>query len=396
MRVMGLRYHLSWPRVLRQKLIPSTRQWRALSSLHYEEVIKPSWATSSNSVEILPLLSGICGSDVGLIRGHSSPYLAPLTRFPAVLGHEVVGRVVEDSPEWSKGTVVVVNPALSCTSLGLKDPCPACRHGRSDLCYYRGRHDMGLLLGFHTHFPGGFAERMWVPSHQLYPVPPKMSPERAVLSEPLSIVLYGLSHIQWSSVKRVLVIGSGPIGLLTLFALRETGLTQDLLMAVARYPQQQQWAKRLGAEVVSNLEAPAITEITGIPYPHIWHTLPWRPRGFDLVIDAVGSSSSLRGAISCVRPGGQLLLLGAASEMSWDFTPLWSKDMTLYGTFGYGPSPDQTFQHALTLLHTTSIPIEQLITHTFFLDEYQNAFATLENKSQGAIKICLKPRARRS
>ncbi|WP_171822709.1 zinc-dependent alcohol dehydrogenase [Sulfobacillus thermosulfidooxidans] len=343
-------------------------------------------------MEIAPLLAGICGSDRGLILGHSSPYLAPLTKFPAVLGHEVVGRVVEDSPQWSKGTVVVVNPALSCTSLALKNPCPACRKGRPDLCYYRGQHDIGLLMGFHTHFPGGFAERMWVPSHQVYQVPSEMKPERAVLTEPLSIVLYGLSHIEWSSVHRVLVIGSGTIGLLTLFALQEKDLTHDLVMAVARYPHQQKWAKRLGAEVVSNLSAPALTEITGTPYPHIWHTPSWRPRGFDLVIDAAGSSSSLQGAISCVRPGGQILLLGAANEMKWDFTPIWSKDITFYGTYGYGPNPDQTFNQALNLLHTTTIPIEQLITHTFFLDDYQNAFATLENQGREPIKICFKPR----
>ncbi|OLZ10346.1 zinc-dependent alcohol dehydrogenase [Sulfobacillus thermosulfidooxidans] len=384
----GLTYHLSLPHVLRQKLVPHFQQWRALKVLRYEEVVQPPWTRTSPSVEIQPLLSGICGSDTGLLQGHSSPYLASLTRFPAVLGHEVVGRVVKDTPWWSKDSLVIINPALSCASLSLNDPCPACRQNHPDFCYYRGRHDLGLLIGFHSLFPGGFAQRMWVPPSQVYAIPPELPIKRAVFAEPLSIVLHGLSHIKWDHVQRILVIGSGPIGLLTLFALREQKLSPELVMAVARYPLQQQWAKRLGAEVIADLKDPAITEITGAPYPPLWNAPAWRSHGFDVVIDAAGALSSLQGAVTTVRPGGQVLLLGAAGEMHWDFTPIWSRNITVYGTYGYGPKPHQTFHEALTLLHQSTIPIEQLITHTFQLDQYRQAFKTLWDKHQGVIKVC--------
>lgn len=391
MSYQAVRYNLSLSRVLRQKMAPSTRRWRALSSLRYESLGEPVWSHDPHSVELEPLLSGICGSDLGVILGTSSPYLAPLSRFPAVLGHEVVGRVTKDSDDWAKGTPVVINPALSCGSLALKDPCLACRDGHAERCYNRGRHELGMSIGFHTNFPGGFSQRMWAPSHQLYAIPPEMPLERAVLAEPLSIVLHALSHVDWSRVHRVLVIGAGPIGLLTLFALGSQGLPPDLVMAVARYPQQQRWAKRFGAEVVSELNAPAVTEITGVRYPSLWHAIPWRSKGFDLIIDAAGSKASLEGASGCVNPGGQVLLLGAAGEVHWDFTPMWSRDMTLYGSYGYG-NADQIFPQAIALLDQAAIPIERLVTHTFYLDEYKEAFQTVWDKRQGPLKVCLKAR----
>ncbi|MCL4496445.1 MAG: alcohol dehydrogenase catalytic domain-containing protein [Firmicutes bacterium] len=391
MSYTALRYNLSLIRVVRQKVAPATSRWRALLSLRYERAEEPRWIRNNpQSVEIEPLLSGICGSDLALILGNSSPYLASLTRFPAVPGHEVVARVVKEAPGWPQGTRVVVNPSLSCASLAIKDACAACASGHPELCYNRGRHDLGLLMGFHTDFPGGFGERMWVPSHQLYAIPSNMAIQRAVLSEPLSIVLHGLSHVHWAPVRHILVIGSGPIGLLALLAIPTRLVSPELVMAVARYPQQQYWAKRLGAEVVSHLGDPAITEITGTPYPSILNASPWRPRGFDLVIDAAGSPSSLKSALACVHPGGQVLLLGAAGEMKWDFAPVWSRDISLYGTYGYGAS-DQTFRESLRLLADSSIPIEELITHTFALKDYKEAFHALWDKNSGAVKVCLKP-----
>ncbi len=391
MSYAALRYHLSLIRTVRQKIAPATSRWRALLSLHYEQIQEPQWVRSNpNPVEIEPLLSGICGSDLALVLGHSSPYLASLTRFPAVPGHEVVARVAKDTAEWSKGTQVVVNPSLSCASLPLKDACTACTSGHPEMCYNRGRHELGLLMGFHSDFPGGFGEKMWVPSHQLYAVPPGLPIQRAVLTEPLSIVLHGLSHVNWDLVQKVLVIGSGPIGLLTLLAIQSRPLRPDLLLAVARYPKQQQWAKRLGADVVTDLGDGAVTETTGAPYPRILKALPWRPKGFDLVIDAAGSSSSLKGALECVHPGGQVLLLGAASEMGWDFTPLWSRDIALYGTYGYGDA-HETFPQALKMLTESPIALEEVITHTYALKDYVQAFHALWDKNSGAVKVCLKP-----
>ncbi len=391
MSYTALRYHLSLMRIVRQKVAPATSRWRALLSLRCEQTPEPGWIQNNDeAVEVEPLLTGICGSDLALVLGHNSPYLASLTQFPAVPGHEVVAQVAKDTPRWSQGTRVVVNPSLSCASLKITDSCTACISGHPESCYNRGRHDLGLLMGFHFGFPGGFGEKMWVPPHQLYAIPSDMSVQRAVLTEPLSIVLHGLSHVKWDLVHRVLVIGSGAIGLLALLAIQSRPVPPELVIAVARYPQQQQWAKRFGADVVSHLGDPSITELTGTPYPPILHALPWRPKGFDLVIDAAGSSSSLKGAVECVHPGGQILLLGAASEMTWDFTPVWSRDITLHGTYGYG-KPDETFPEALNILAHSPIPLEDMVTHIFTLKDYTKAFHTLWNKNTGALKVCLKP-----
>ncbi|POB09833.1 zinc-binding dehydrogenase [Sulfobacillus sp. hq2] len=388
MSYQGLRYHLSLPRVARQKFLPRTAKMGAVSSLHWEPVTEPAVARNSQWIKVNPVLSGICGSDVSLLLGSSSPYLAPLTHFPAVLGHEVVARVAVDDGDWVKDTLVTVNPSLSCLALGSPEPCPACANHQPNWCHYRGRHDLGLLMGFHQDYPGGFGEVMWVPKSQILAIPPLMPPSRAVLTEPLTIVLHGLSHVDWTRVRSVLVIGAGTVGLLTLLALAEGPYALEVF-SVARYPQQVQWAQRLGAKVVQSLEDEAITAIAGSPAPRMWNAPVWRPSGFDLVIDAAGSRSSVQDALGITAPGGQMLLIGGTGEVHLDLTPLWSRDVSVFGTFGYGSQERDLFSEALALLDKTEHPVEDFVTHIYPVREYREAFQALWNKRSGAIKVCL-------
>ncbi len=389
MSYKAIRYHLSLPRVARQKFLPRTAKMGAVSSLKSEMVAEPAVAARPGWIRVKPVLSGICGSDSSLLLGTSSPYLAPLTSFPAVLGHEVVARVADGSDTWVKDTLVAVNPSLSCLALGSDTPCPACASNQPNWCHHRSRHDLGLLIGFHKDYPGGFGQYMWVPEGQLVAVPPLMPPSRAVLTEPLTIVLHGLSHADWDQVRSVLVIGAGTVGLLTLLALREGHPAADVV-SVARYPQQAEWAGRLGARlVVRSLADEAVNAYTGAPAPRLWNAPAWRPAGFDLVIDAAGTGSSLQDALGAAAPGGQVLLIGGTGEVKLDLTPVWSRDVTLFGTFGYGGTEHDLFSEAIALLEKTDLPAEDLVTHIYAARDYKTAFHTVWNKNLGAIKVCL-------
>ena len=100
-----------------------------LSPLQLEDAPDPKLPTS-NWVRVKPLLSGICGSDLGTLSSENSPYFSPITSPPFVMGHEIVGEVTEDNSGFGAGERVVVEPALGCSVRGIEPPCPYCASGR--------------------------------------------------------------------------------------------------------------------------------------------------------------------------------------------------------------------------------------------------------------------------
>ncbi|NOY69554.1 MAG: alcohol dehydrogenase catalytic domain-containing protein, partial [Deltaproteobacteria bacterium] len=97
-----------------------------------EPVIRaPDW------VKIKTLACGFCGSDLNLIRLHDSPTASPFTSFPCIIGHEMVGEIVETGPDvtqFSPGDRVTVNPGLACEARGISPPCRSCATGRPANC----------------------------------------------------------------------------------------------------------------------------------------------------------------------------------------------------------------------------------------------------------------------
>ncbi|HET6884699.1 MAG TPA: alcohol dehydrogenase catalytic domain-containing protein, partial [Rubrobacteraceae bacterium] len=114
--MLALRYRKSVPRYLLMragaKRIKSLETSR-FSPLKLEEIPDPTLPTPE-WVRVKPLLSGICGSDLGTLSSENSPYFSPITSPPFVLGHEVVGVVAEDNGAFRAGERIVLEPALGC------------------------------------------------------------------------------------------------------------------------------------------------------------------------------------------------------------------------------------------------------------------------------------------
>ncbi len=381
----GVYFHLSLARVAVQRLWPRQSGRWAAHSLKLASVEKPH--LPEGWVELKPRMSGICGSDIALLHGESSPFLAPLTSFPAVLGHEIVAERVDS------GERVVVNPSLSCQARRLP-LCAMCQHGQADACLNRveGTLGAGLLLGYSTRLPGGWSRRMWAPEEQLISVPPAMPDERAVLAEPASIVLAGLRRLDWNGVRRVLVIGTGTLGLLSLSLISHLHPGADVY-ALARYPLQQQMAQRMGpVRVVADPGADEeFRSIVGEPWKTMLGYPPHYSRGFDLVVVTAGSRSALSSGIAWVAPGGQLLLLGGTGMAQVDWTPVWAQQVRVQGSYGYGQSATDTFQEVLSLFSSMPQPLEELVTHKFLLSQYLNAVRAVMGKS-GVIKAVFTPK----
>lgn len=246
-----------------------------------------------------------------------------------------------------------------------------------------------MLLGYHHMLPGGWSTRMWAPAAQLYPVPETMPDRRAVLAEPTAVVLHGLDQVRWDTVERALVLGAGPIGLLTVWAIGETHPAVHL-HAAARYPRQGRLAALLGTEEVTDGD-PERWEPTvlGMSTPGMWGGGTWHSAGFDLVVDTVGSELTVGQSLRWARPGGQVLLIGGAGTGRLDLAPLWSRNLTWIGTYGYAYRGRPAFPVALELLAATRRPVEAIIGDVAPLDDYRHALPRFWRRRHEAIKLVL-------
>jgi threonine dehydrogenase-like Zn-dependent dehydrogenase len=120
-------------------------------------------------VRVRPRLSGICGSDLATLHGHTSLYFTPLVSMPFVPGHEVVGETLDDAPGMPAGTRVVLDPVLACAARGL-DECDACAAGQRNRCdrVTVGHVSPGLQTGFCADTGGGWGGELVSP---LWPLP---------------------------------------------------------------------------------------------------------------------------------------------------------------------------------------------------------------------------------
>ncbi len=378
----GLYFHVNWGRMAVQRAIPKTSAH--LAALSLQSIAEPE-ALPAGWVTLKPRMSGICGSDMTLMKGQSSPYLRPLTSFPAVLGHEIVAE--------ASGTRVVVEPSLSCGARRLP-PCQMCAMGLADDCLRRTDPALGpgLMLGYHARLPGGWGDRLWAPEEQLVAVPDDMPDARAVLTEPAAIVLTGLRRVEWQSVKDVLVIGAGTIGLLAVALISELYPATDIV-ALAKYPHQARMAMRMGAKRVAdaNPRHPALLPVLGESWPTLPGYPPYFPRGFDVVVVAAGNASAVTEASVWLKPDGQMLMLGGVGSVRLDWTPVWSRHLRVVGSYGYGEAGVDTFRAILSLFSVMRQPLEALVTHQYALKNYRQALATVLGRRSEAIKTVFTP-----
>ena len=356
----------------------------ALSMLKLGDVPEPE-LPAAGWVRVMPTLSGICGSDLAAIGGHASLYLDPLTSYPFVPGHEVVGTLDD-------GSRVVVEPALGCRVRGIEPPCPRCAEGRPGLCYNvtEGPIEVGLQTGYCADTGGGWGEVLVAHPSQLHAVPDTLSDEAAVLIEPLACCVHAALRGGATRHDVVVVAGAGTIGLLTIAAIR-TFTPPKRLIAIAKHPAQRDLARKLGADqVVSPGEvfqrvrfATAARRLDGMNRSLLLG-------GADLTFECVGSAESLNDAVRFTREGGAVIAVGMPGEVKVDWAPIWQRELTVMGAYAYGSEPKRkgrsTFELALEV--APDLHLEQLTGPLFGLGEYRDAIAYAMSAGRlGAVKV---------
>jgi threonine dehydrogenase-like Zn-dependent dehydrogenase len=339
-------------------------------------------------VRVRPVLTGICGSDLATVFAKGSPYFSPFTSTPFVLGHETLGRVVESGPDVSRvkeGDRVVLEPALGCEVRGIDPPCAMCAGGDYACCENVTKGDIseGIQTGYCRDTGGAWSEGFVAHESQLYPVPESLPDEAAVLVEPLACAMHAALKVRPEENERVLMIGAGTMGVLTLACLRFLGVENEITVS-AWTAQQRERALSLGATHVLMERGKdlyrAVAERFGgeLFQPEVGKPIAFG--GPEVTIDCVGSGKSLHDALRLTRAGGRVILVGMPGiPFGIDWTTIWHKELQVNGTYAYGVETwngrrVRTFELALECMAGLAPELTPLVGGHFQLDQFREAF----------------------
>lgn len=410
-------FHFSVPRYLVGKALgglTSAVTLGSLSGLRLQDIPAPA-LPGPEWVRLKILASGICGTDLSTFTFNTSPLLEPFASFPCVPGHEILAEVVGVGAGISRfkpGDRVVVDPMISCQMRGYDPPhtCGPCSQGFAGTCGNAGEEGPGrvhgeplapgLTVGYHRQLPGGWAEEMVAHESQLFVVPETLEDKGAILVEPLSIGVHAVLNTPPNPGQEVLVLGSGPIAMGMVWALRATGFTGTLVVQAKRKGEAE-LAMALGAtEVIRpGEEARQRMVDTGAQaYQPLVGPEVFAGGGFPLIYDCVGSRESLDQCLRFAQPRGRVVLLGCAAQVrKLDLTFLWARELAVTGYLGYGRELWEgrklhTFAITMALMKEVDLPVDRLVTHIYPLAQFRDALRAAANRRRsGAMKVVLKP-----
>lgn len=275
---------------------------------------------------------GVCGSDLHMVvEGWGRP--------GSIEGHEyagVVAAVGAGVDGWAVGDRVVGGPSPGCGR------CDHCRGARPSLCDRRDGPEG-------EQWQGAFAGYTVISADQAVAVPAELSLRAAALAEPLAVALHGITRSGCTAGQRALVMGAGPIGALTVAALRAGGTTEVTVCEPA--PLRRDLARRLGATRVvtpDDLEVPSRAEPGRIVDTTV-----------DVVLECSGKAEAMTAGLAQLRRGGIMVLVGAGMDAPrFDPNRILLGELVVTGAFLYDAGG---FGRALDLLATGAIPYDALL-----------------------------------
>lgn len=289
-------------------------------------------APKGEGVLVNVVSASICGSDfhlmeMGAVDGR-------------IIGHEFAGIT-------SDGTAVAIEPTIGCGT------CLYCVDGERLSC-------QGAKSFMGVRSDGGMAEQVIVDPIMLVALPSGLDVGIAALVEPLAVTAHVVRRVGIREGERVAVIGAGPIGLAATAILRDRGVEPVLF---ARHDHQKAAGEALGASLIGE-------------------------DGFDVIIDAVGTTASIAEGVQRIKPRGRIGLVGSLWEPASLDMGVCSKEVSIIASAGYsGIAPDRDFDHAARVLAERPDIADVLVTHRFPLDAVAEGFVAAADRAGGAIKV---------
>lgn len=307
---------------------------------------------------------GICGSDLhnfaeGAIGDIEATY-------PMVLGHEPVGTVLRcgsGASGWERGDTVALEPAIYCYH------CEFCRSGHHNVC-------AKIRFLSSTADPGFFRDFVNVPAANVMALPPSVGAGVGTLHEPLAVVLHSMVLARPQLDETALVMGAGPIGLLTIAVLKLSGIRR--VWAVEPLAHRRELARAVGADV-------AIDPRAADPVAVVMNDTG--RRGVDLSIDCATKDDSVNQCLRATRNAGRVVITGipSAVRVPLEFHTLRRKELAFLAVRRSNHDSDT----ALRLLAEHPQLFAPIVTHTRPLGEIQSAFDMLEGGGHEAGKVVL-------
>lgn len=269
-------------------------------------VDRPMPTAGPNQLVVKINYVGICGTDVEFYQSGAVP---PFVQLPMVLGHENVGTVVEVGEgvtDYKVGDVILCGPPSHCA-----EDCPSCRQGKTNICINGFPRTAGIGGP-----DGGYAPYMLVRDVKhtmLVKVPEGVDLKDAVLFDVICVSLHGVRNSAFKFGDNVVVSGTGPIGLAAIQCLKAAGANKIIVLGTnsSKEPILREYGADyfINSKECEDLEG-EIQKILGSPV------------GADVVYECAGNMTSLANCVyKCVKPGGQVSIIGTIQEPMHNLIP---------------------------------------------------------------------------
>lgn len=302
---------------------------------------------------------GICGSDLGSYRGTFAYF-----SYPRIPGHEFSAEIVEigsNNKGLKPGMLVTANPYFNCGH------CYACKKGLVNACM--DNQTMGVQR------EGAFAEYITMPISRIHDGK-GLDAKTLTLVEPFCIASHGVQQANPTTRDRVLVIGTGTIGLMAAIAARMEGcevVVSDISSEKLSFAAQFGFHQGLLNDTKEHFED-QVNEYT-------------QGAGFDIVIEAVGLPSTFLAAVDSAAYGGRVIQIGVGKEHAdFNFTLVQKKELHIIGSRN---ALDRDFSHVIAMASEGKIQLETLISAIYPYQQAAEAFAEFDRKAGSILKLLL-------
>jgi 2-desacetyl-2-hydroxyethyl bacteriochlorophyllide A dehydrogenase len=301
-----------------------------------------------DEVQIQVAYTGLCGTDLHIVHGNMDSRVER----PLVFGHEMSGTVAATG--WA---VRSVSPGDQVTVMPLDwdGTCPACRAGHQHLCHRLN------FIGIDS--PGSMQELWTVPEHVVVRLPDDMPLRHAALVEPVAVAVHDVRRSELSAGDKVVVLGGGPIGVLTATVARHAGA--EVYVSEVD-PTRLLQAAALGFQTLNPAQVDAEAVVT-----------EWtKGAGADVVFEVSGAAAAVEAATSLAKVRGTIVVVAIhPTPRPVDLQRVFWRELRILGARVY---ERQDFDQAIQLIADAVIPADQLITDVVPLEATDKAFARLE------------------
>lgn len=323
---------------------------------------KPEPKPGKDQIKIKVMYAGVCGSDIHTYEGHYK------VATPVTLGHEFSGEVVEVGEgvtEFKPGDRVT-----SETTFYICGECEYCESRDYNLCNHR--------KGLGSQQDGGFANYLIARKESVHHLPENVDYQSASMTEPLACSHHAVDKTEVHEGDLAVVIGPGPIGLLTAQVAKSRG-AKVVITGLTNDQKRLDKAKELGIDYVVNTQEVDLKEfVNDLTNGY----------GADLVYECSGAVPAAKQGLDILRKKGQYCQVGifAQSDIQFDMEKVIQKEIRVVGSRSQKPAD---WGASLELMNNGSVDAKSLVTHEYDITQWDEAYDAI--KSGEAIKVLLTP-----